>query len=498
MLGESPVFASRRLGWLVAALCCLSIPACGQPATEGAALRLPLLGKFLPDPARASATELWVESLAFSGLFKFDDGMDVVPDLAVGLPTISQDGRSYAITIRSDGRFDDGSPVTAQDVAWSLTRAVSKGEGSQTAWDSLGGISGADHVRAGTAQTLSGVQVYGRHSLTIRLTHPDAGFLLDLALPAASVLEPSVVSSGSNWWMHGGSAAPFRIAGIGSSIILRANSHYDDGRPNLVTVILQPVATLSEARSLYRRRKLDASPVPSGDFPRAAALPGFQSVDSNSTFYVLADSTIPASTRKALAEALDPGKLTGPTSRIDPLDSVVPSQVVPEYPAVTDPLTYEPQLSRQVLATSPPKTLNAPPGPTARGLRAWLQRSWRAVGLRATRSKSESALSLIKVTVALPDAEEWLQLLGRAVFHGSNRAFDRLLRAAGRVVISRGLGPKWSDDNQAELMLLKNALVIPIGVEKRGYLISSRVQGLAATINGLEPSDENWATVTVG
>ena len=51
----------------------------------------------------------------FSGLLKLDDNLEPVPDIAASMPTISSDGLTYTFHLRQDVKFQDGTPVTADD-----------------------------------------------------------------------------------------------------------------------------------------------------------------------------------------------------------------------------------------------------------------------------------------------------------------------------------------------------------------------------------------------
>src|SRR5438270_154766 len=115
---------------LAALLMSLSLAACGgSPSHPAGTLRLPVYGTLsAPDPALASTdADLYVDSLLYSGLMKFGPDLHVIPELAVSLPTISAGGRTYTFTIRQDARFADGTPCTAEDVAFSLVRALRLG-----------------------------------------------------------------------------------------------------------------------------------------------------------------------------------------------------------------------------------------------------------------------------------------------------------------------------------------------------------------------------------
>lgn len=63
-----------------------------------------------------------LSALIFSGLFHRENGTDIVPDLAEGY-TWSPDGKQLTITIRGDALFQDGTPLTADDVLFTLRSA---------------------------------------------------------------------------------------------------------------------------------------------------------------------------------------------------------------------------------------------------------------------------------------------------------------------------------------------------------------------------------------
>ncbi|WP_409344468.1 peptide-binding protein [Paenibacillus sp. MBLB4367] len=65
-----------------------------------------------------TVTSTEVIDLVFSSLYDFNEKQDIVPDLAVGQPTFSEDKLSMTVKIRTDAKFSDGKPVTADDVVF--------------------------------------------------------------------------------------------------------------------------------------------------------------------------------------------------------------------------------------------------------------------------------------------------------------------------------------------------------------------------------------------
>ncbi|PDS78736.1 ABC transporter substrate-binding protein [Rhizobium sp. L43] len=124
------------------------------------------------DPIKtAQNIDNWVFSNVYDVLIRVDKtGTKLEPGLAESWAT-SDDGLTYTLKIR-DTKFSDGSPLTAEDAAYSLLRIR---DDPASLWsDSYKVI---DTAVATDARTL-----------TIKLKNPSAPFLSTLALPNASVI----------------------------------------------------------------------------------------------------------------------------------------------------------------------------------------------------------------------------------------------------------------------------------------------------------------------
>lgn len=60
----------------------------------------------------------------FDGLYEYDEGVGIVPKIAAESPTIERDGTRYIIPIVEGAEFQNGDPVTAEDVMHTLTAPV--------------------------------------------------------------------------------------------------------------------------------------------------------------------------------------------------------------------------------------------------------------------------------------------------------------------------------------------------------------------------------------
>lgn len=76
-------------------------------------------------PPAANVTERLLIDLLYDPLYRLDETMQPVPELARTLPEVSRDGLTWTIPIRADARFHDGTKVTPEDVMFSLRMAAS-------------------------------------------------------------------------------------------------------------------------------------------------------------------------------------------------------------------------------------------------------------------------------------------------------------------------------------------------------------------------------------
>ena len=108
----------------------------------------------------------------------------VVPDLATGLPTVSDGGLTYAFQLRKGIRYSTGGVVQPADIRRGIERALLESAG-QTPGSYLAVIRGAGGCLTGKHCDLtSGITTSpGSSTVTFHLSKPDPDFLFQLALP---------------------------------------------------------------------------------------------------------------------------------------------------------------------------------------------------------------------------------------------------------------------------------------------------------------------------
>lgn len=133
-LGGSPLALAEVYGRLW-----VSVGAAGNEAHRGGTLTV--AAAMLPgsriggiDPADVfDITTSWPERLVYEGLFALryfsDDSQTLVPNLATAIPTPTDRGRTYTLTIRPGIRYSTGAVVTATDIARGMRRALTGDHG---------------------------------------------------------------------------------------------------------------------------------------------------------------------------------------------------------------------------------------------------------------------------------------------------------------------------------------------------------------------------------
>ncbi|MBF0457918.1 MAG: ABC transporter substrate-binding protein [Nitrospirae bacterium] len=160
----------------------------------------------------------------YNGLVRLDADMNVVPDIAESWQ-LSPDALKYTFKLRRDVQFHNGKPLTAADVAYSLTRILSPETNSPNAWV-LKTLDGAETFLRGKSNTLDGIAAPDNYTIEITLKEQFEPFLKLLSMPAAYIV-PSPMQEKSGGIVGTG---PFIVQKWepDRELILRKNNGYFD------------------------------------------------------------------------------------------------------------------------------------------------------------------------------------------------------------------------------------------------------------------------------
>jgi oligopeptide transport system substrate-binding protein len=274
---------ARLLTVVAIAVAFASIGEAGAQRENVLRLAGPVQGPETLDPAQTrDLSTVSILRQIYRGLVFYDDDLQPVPELAESYD-VSEDGLAYTFLLRSDATFQDGSPLTADDVAFSLARAVDpdtvEGDTSLLAGPSfLSDIEGYDDVITNESDELSGVESIDDRTVKITLSAPRATFLMKLASTPAAIVNKEQVESDSTWWARPNGSGPYRVRAWepGDSIELERYDDFVLGQPKIDRIEIRLGARALQSFNLYQADEIDIDSIslfnvdqvidPSGEF----------------------------------------------------------------------------------------------------------------------------------------------------------------------------------------------------------------------------------------
>lgn len=487
------------------------------------------------DPAKASDSQgFTVIGLIYGGLVRLDGDLNVVPDLAEGW-TVSDDGLTYTFTLRSDARFSDGSPVTPDDVIWSLVHAMDPNTGGWTGPYYLYNIVGAQDVIDGNSMELTGASAPDDHTVVLQVQQPSAYFLSQLTFGSAKIVSKAAAEADpTGWEAMPLSSGPFMVQewNHGQNIILVPNRNY--WQVPLVDTLTMPFIQDSEtAYQLYRTGELDImgsqqNGVPSVHIPEVESLPDFRQAASFVVRYVgFNNVTAPFSdfhVRRAFALAIDKDTLANqvlagtvvPTDRILPLG--IPSSELTVIGLHFDPAAAKAELDAAGVTADDLGTIKLTYGVEGDNERVVtvLQSMWRenlgvdvqleplelttfSARLNETYETPESGIQFYYSVwgADYPDPQNFIsqQLrtgVGNNNGHYSNPVFDSLVDQAD--VMTDDAAARMQLYNQAEQIAVTEAGWLPLYNPRLNVLVKPYVDGIVFSGQGLVIPDYSLLT----
>lgn len=189
-----------------------------------------------------------------------DGNVAVMPSLATSWE-VSDDGCRYTFHLRDGVTFSNGSPLTASDVGYTLTRLLTHPDSCNR--DIADEIAGAERLENGEADRLEGFEQLGELDFAITLAQPFEAFLACLSMPGASILdEETTRAAGDRFgkdpeWTIGTGSFILREWEPGKGMLLVANQNCWNGAPKCEGLDLRFMTEPEEVRMMFERGELD-------------------------------------------------------------------------------------------------------------------------------------------------------------------------------------------------------------------------------------------------
>jgi peptide/nickel transport system substrate-binding protein len=173
----------------------------------------------------ASSYDAKVSRLVAPGLVTVDSE-DMAPRLLLAEKIEQVAELEWRVTVRADARFSDGTPLLAEDVAWTFGTVLDPK--SDSLW------------HKGFSERFSAVEAVDARTVRFELRAPLATFLTDLDM--GIIAKHGADKSGRYPGGRVLGAGPYRVDEIsGQQVVLRANPYWYGGKPGSPTIVIKNV-----------------------------------------------------------------------------------------------------------------------------------------------------------------------------------------------------------------------------------------------------------------
>ncbi len=305
----------------------------------------------------------------FTGLVEFDHNVQVRDQLAAS-HEVSSDGLTWTFHLRPNLKFSDGTPLTSQDVVYSINRALLPATRSEVGYY-LNLLKDYEKITTGKVPTLIGDSLLAPDPNIVKIivSKPAAYFLQALTYPTSYVVEKKLIDKyGVKWTEHlseGGGDGPFKVQSWAHTrgLVLVPNPNYYGPQPRIQKLELLLSGDPDTTYNNYLTHQIDTTGVigvPPPHLAEARTGPDFHEYPVLSIRYLtmnyLAKPFDNIHIRQAFALAIDKELLAKTVFRnaVLPTNHIVP-QGMPGYdpnlkgPAGVSSLAGDKNLTRQLL-----------------------------------------------------------------------------------------------------------------------------------------------------
>lgn len=303
----------------------------------------------------------------FNRLLKVTEDGGLEPELLAELPTSEDDGRKLTFKLKQGVKFHNGAELTAEDVKFSLERAMdpNSGQSAQSLFTPLG-ITGTNDFTSGKTSELVGIKIIDDYAFEIHLDNPNSALTGALSLPMASIVPAAYVREIGNDAFEQEKpigTGPYKVVSYQPGRELRFERFEDyfdpehGGYVDSVAFNLNVEPELAILRIQNNEQHLMQGPIPTGSLAALKSDPKtadqVRSGKVNNTFYGAMSLKHPAMSklevRQAICHAADKEKMVRQLGGGD--TPAAGGLFTPLSPFFQDGISYEydPEKSRELL-----------------------------------------------------------------------------------------------------------------------------------------------------
>jgi peptide/nickel transport system substrate-binding protein len=181
-----------------------------------------------PDALDPTIARTFVGRIVFTSicqkLYDLDSHLNIVPQLAAAMPTVSKDKLAYTIKLRSGIKFNDGTAFDAAAVKQTLERYLT--------------FTGS--VRKSEISPISSIDAPNATTVVLHLSSPYSPLVAQLADRAGMTLSPKALNAGGTFAQNPVCVGPFmfkdRVAGDHITVV-KSPYYYDQAKVHLDSIV---------------------------------------------------------------------------------------------------------------------------------------------------------------------------------------------------------------------------------------------------------------------
>lgn len=348
------------------------IPPTATPEPQALRFGLPADPVRLDPAVSLDDASVLVSAQLYDTLVRFVPGTTRIEPALATEWSISPDGLTWDFALREGVTFHDGTPLTAQAIAWNFQRWMDPDHAAHNGdfrlWEGLfGGFQDEQGVEGSSQSLVASVEAPDEQTFRLVLTKPFAPLLHNLAMSAFAVLNPAAVMS-EDVEVYGLPAGtrpvgtgPFRLVDWrDGEVVLAANPGYWDGPPALSRLTFVTMPDDGARFAALERGEIDGMVSPAaedlvraGQDPRLRVVMDPQPTTTFLNFNLDGEFLGKREVRQAIAHAINKSTLIqetfGPTW--EPATQMLPpalwgyNETVQDYP-------YDPERARELLVSA--------------------------------------------------------------------------------------------------------------------------------------------------
>ncbi|MGE3073495.1 MAG: ABC transporter substrate-binding protein [Dehalococcoidia bacterium] len=222
----------------------------------------------------AFAQDIGVQRMVWRGLYRLNGENKAEPEMAASLPTISSDGKTYTVKLKSGLKWSDDTRLLAKDFVAGIQRTCDP-DNAGLYKDTIGNIVGCDEFYEAADKSTDekaklrdavGVKAMDDTTLEFHLENPQPTFTLILSLWMTFPSPSHIVKTSGEAWPDITALAyngPYKLIEYKAKdqAVLVRNDNYAGPTANIDKITMKYIDKLDVAENAYRANQVDITRV---------------------------------------------------------------------------------------------------------------------------------------------------------------------------------------------------------------------------------------------